>query len=150
MTNIEFQAILKSAKLTARKNPDNPAQILRRVQFSLHRSDFGVEEAEWLGDVGIQLRNNLQGRNLNRGEIPINGFHAIAEFSGMAGRTRANIDGLVAKAAVVGKEDEEHEEITFEFEAPCEGLLLTFFGASLKAVIDCDIRNSQLDLGNAT
>lgn len=143
MNDIQFQAALKSAKLTARKNPDNPNRVIRRVHFSLCRAIFGIVEAEWLGKVGIELLHNLQGRALNKGEIPINGYHAIAEFSGLAGNASANIDGLVAKAAVVGDEDNEHEEITFEFEAPCEAKLLTFFGASIKDHIDCDIKRMQ-------
>lgn len=149
MNDISFQASLKSAKLTARKNPDHPDTIIRRVQFSLTK-DFGHEEAEFLGTVGVELLRNLQGRVLNKGEIPINAFHARAEFQGTRGSATADIDGLVAKAAIVGNEDQEHEEITFDFEAPCEAGLLVFFGVSLKEHIDVDIKRIQQELNLAT
>jgi hypothetical protein len=145
MENIAIQASLKSAKLTARKNPDHPDTVIRRVQFSLTKT-FGHEEAEFLGQVGIELLRNLQGRVLNKGEILIDAFHAKAEFVGSRGTATADIDGLVAKAAVVGNEDQEHEEITFDFEAPCEAGLLVFFGLSLKEFIDVDIKGTQQEL----
>jgi len=145
MNDIQFQASLKSAKLTARKNPDHPDTVIRRVQFSLTKT-FGHEEAEFLGQVGIELLHNLQGRVLNKGEIPINAYHAKAEFTGSRGTATADIDGLVAKAAVVGNEDQEHEEITFDFEAPCESSLLVFFGLSLKEFIDIDLKRSQQEI----
>ena len=148
MNDIVFSASLKSAKLTARKNPDHPDTVIRRVQFSLSKT-FGHEEAEFLGQVGIELLANLQGRVLNKGEIPINAYHAKAEFAGSRGTATADIDGLVAKAAVVGNEDQEHEEITFEFEAPCEASLLVFFGLSLKEYIECDIKRVQQELNLA-
>jgi hypothetical protein len=148
VNDIVFSATLKSAKLTARKNPDHPDTVIRRVQFSLSKT-FGHEEAEFLGQVGIELLENLQGRVLNKGEIPINAYHAKAEFSGSRGSATAEIDGLVVKAAVVGNEDQEHEEITFEFEAPCEASLLVFFGLSLKEYIDCDVKRTQQELNLA-
>lgn len=145
MQDIQFGAALKSAKLIARKHPDKPDTIIRRVQFALRR-DFGHEEAEFLGQIGIELLNNLKARNLNKGEIPINGYHAKAKFHGMAGTATAEIDGLVASAVVTGKEDKEYEEITFNFEAPCEGKLLTFFGLSISEFIECDIQRMQQEL----
>ena len=48
MNDTTFSAALKSAKLTARKDPDNPDTIIRRIQFTLAR-DFSLEQAEWLG-----------------------------------------------------------------------------------------------------
>jgi hypothetical protein len=149
MNDIIFSASLKSAKLTARKNPDHPDTVIRRLQFSL-TTTFGHEEAVFLGQVGIELLRNLQGRVLNKGEIPINAYHARAEFTGSMGNSIADIDGLVAKAYVVGNEDQEHEEITFDFEAPCSAGLLVFFGLSLKEHIVVDLKRTRLEINFGT
>lgn len=145
MNDLVFNANLKSARFAARKNPDHPDTVIRRVQFALTKT-FGHEEAEWLGPIGIELLHNLQSRALNKGEIPLDGYHGKAEFSGLLGNAEANIDGIVAKATIAGTEDNEHEEITFEFEAPCEAKLLTFIGLSLKEHIDVDLKRLQLEL----
>lgn len=146
MQDIVIQASLKSAKFTARKHPDKPDTMIRRVQFQLQCADFSHEHAEWLGDSAMVMREKLQSRDLNSFDLPINAYHAKMEASGLRGNATAEVDGVCAVAAVVGQEEKEHEELTLTFEAPCEAALLTFIGSSLKETVEVSLKASQLKL----
>jgi hypothetical protein len=143
--DITFSAELTSVKFTARANPDDPSKTIRRVQFQLVR-DFDHEVAEWLGPIGISTLQNMQGRVLEKAELPINGFYGKAVFAGGSGHASADIDGLTAKTKITGTEDNEREVVTFEFETPIRSDLLTFFGASFKEHIEVDIKRDQQEL----
>ena len=146
MNDTLFSATLHSAKLVARKDPDKPDTVIRRVQFVLAR-DFSIEQAEWLGAEATHMRELLQHRDLHRFEIEIDGYHAKASFHGLAGNADiAQVDGVKAVAGLVGSEEDEHEEINFTFEAFPEAKLLTFLAMAVKERIDCEFEVLQLDL----
>jgi hypothetical protein len=145
MNDITFSAELTSVKFTARANPDDPSKTIRRVQFQLVR-DFDHEVAEWLGPIGISTLLNMQGRVLEKAEMPINGFHGKAVFAAISGHASADVDGLTAKTKMAGTEDNEREVVTFEFETPIKSDLLTFFGVAFKEHIECDIKRTQQEL----
>lgn len=147
MQDIVIQAGIKSAKFVARKNPDKPDTMIRRVQFQLQCGEFSHEHAEWLGDSAMVLREKLQSRDLNSFDLPINAYHAKMEVSGLRGNADTEVDGVCAVAAVVGHEEKEHEELTLTFEAPCEATLLTFIGMSLKETVEVSLKSCQLELG---
>jgi hypothetical protein len=142
LNDINFSAELTSVKFTARANPDDPSKTIRRVQFQLVR-DFDHEVAEWLGPIGISTLQNMQGRVLEKAEMPINGFHGKAIFAGVSGHASADVDGITAKTKIAGTENNEREVVTFEFETPIKSDLLTFFGAAFKEHVECDIRRTQ-------
>jgi hypothetical protein len=148
MQDITIQAALKSAKITARKNPDRPDQMIRRVQIQLQCSDFSEEHAEWLGEEAIVLRRQLQSRALKSFDLLINAYHAQLAFAGARGNAEAEGCGVSACASVVGKEAEEHEELTLTFELVPTATALTFVAASLKEVVDVDIKAMVLELPN--
>jgi hypothetical protein len=146
MNDTTFSATLKAAKLVARKDPDTPNTMIRRVQFQLTR-DFSVEQAEWLGSEATHMRGLLQHRDLRRFELEIDGYHAKASFHGLAGNVDIpQLDGVTAVAGVVGSEEDEHEEVTFTFEAFPEAKLLTFLAMAVKERIECEFAVLQLEL----
>ena len=142
MHDTAFTAMLKTGKLTARAEE---TKTIRRVQFSLVR-DFTVADAEWLGTEAIQLRSALKNRTLNRFEIPIDAYHAKASFHGRGGNVDVDVDGITATAAVVGSEENEHEEVSYLFEAFPDAKLLTFLASSLKEHIDCELKRTQVQM----
>ena len=146
MNDTTFSAQLKAAKLTARKDPDSPDTIIRRVQFTLAR-DFSPADAEWIGAEAVHMRKLLQQRDLHRFEVEIDGYHAKASFHGLGGNADvAQLDGMTAVAGLVGSDEDEHEEINFTFEAFPEAKLLTFLAMAMKGQIDCELKALQLDL----
>jgi hypothetical protein len=145
MQDSVFRAQLKSAKLTA-KTVDE--KTIRRVQFALSRN-FGPEDAEWMGEQAIRCRELLLRRDLSKFDFPIDAYHAKACFAGVGGNAEVDVDGILASATVVGKDESEHEEITYTFEAFPDGKLLTFLASALKEWIDCDLKCSQLTIEQA-
>lgn len=145
MKDAGFAATLKSAKLTARKNPDKPDQILRRVRFELVKL-FSVGDAEWLGDAAVQQRKYLVDRFVKTFSMPIDAYHAKAEIVGVGNAEIADCSGIAATAAVKGKEDDEREEITFVFEAFPDAKLVTFLAASLGCEVECSFKALQLEM----
>jgi len=142
MYDTAFTAMLKTGKLTARAEE---TKTIRRVQFSLVR-DFTVADAEWLGTEAMQLRTSLQNGTLNRFEIPIDAYHAKATFHGRGGNVDIDVDGITATAAVVGSDENEHEEVAYLFEAFPDAKLLTFLASSLKEHIDCEFKRTQTQM----
>ena len=147
MQDIAIQAALKSTKFIARKNPDKPDTMIHRVQFQLQCADFSEEHAEWLGPEAVVLRKQLQSRALKSFDLLINAYQAKMEIAGSKGNATADVFGVSAAAAVVGKEEDEHEELTLTFEATGNAGLLTFLLASLKETVDVDLKSIQLELG---
>ena len=146
MNDTTFSATLKSAKLVARKDPDNPDTVIRRVQFTLAR-EFSPGDAEWLGTEAVHMRKLLQQRDLHRFEIEIDAYHAKAAFHGIGGNADIKqLDGVTATAGIVGSEEDEHEEINFTFESFPEAKLLTFLAMAVKERIDCELKVLQLEL----
>jgi hypothetical protein len=145
MQDIKIQACLKSAKFVARKNPDKPDTMIRRVSFQLQCPVFSEGHAEWLGEEAIILRRQLQSRALKSFDLLINAYHAKLEFDGASGSTSGEVCGVSAAAAVIGREEDEHEELTLTFEAHIEAKLLSFIGASLKEFVDVDLKAIQLE-----
>ena len=144
MKDAGFSAVLKSAKLIARKNPDKPDAILRRVRFELVLP-FGELEAEWLGDAAQQQFDMMVGRAIKRCVIPIDAYHAKTELSGVGNAEILDCEGVQATAAVKGKDDKEHEELTLVFEAFPDAKLVTFLAASLGCEIACSFKALQLE-----
>lgn len=146
MQDIEIQACLKSAKFAARKNPDKPDTMIRRVQIQFQCADFSEGHAEWLGEEAIILRRQLQSRALKSFDLLINAYHAKMSVDGGMGIAHGEVVGVSASASVVGKEEDEHEELTLTFEANIEAKLLSFIGASLKEIVDVELKAIQLEL----
>jgi hypothetical protein len=146
MQDITIQACLKSAKFIARKNPDKPDTMIRRVQLQFQCPTFSEGHAEWLGDEAIVLRRQLQSRALKSFDLLINAYRAKLALDGSAGSASGEVTGVSAAASVVGKEEDEHEELTLTFEANIEAKLLSFLGASLKEIVDVDLKAIQLEM----
>jgi len=145
MRDAGFSATLKNAWLTARTNPDKPDTVIRRVRFELVKS-FDEVAAEWLGDVAIKQRALMLSRDLKKVVMQIDTYHAKVELSGLGGNaTIADCTGVQAAAVVKGKDDKEHEEVTFVFEAFPDSTLVTFLAMALGSGIDCSFAALQLE-----
>jgi hypothetical protein len=144
MKDAGFSAVLKSAKLIARKNPDKPDAIIRRVRFELVKG-FSVDSAEWLGMVAVQQRLMMVDRDIKKCVIPIDAYHAKVEIAGVGTAGIADCEGVSATATIKGKDDNEHEELTLVFEAFPDAKLVTFLAASLGRQIDCSFKALQLE-----
>lgn len=145
MKDAGFAATLKGAKLVARKNQDKPDQVLRRVRFELVLP-FDAMTAEWLGETAQGQYDMLSGRSIKRFSMAIDAYHAKADLSGAGGIAEiANAEGVSATAAVKGRDDKEHEELTLVFEAFPDARLLTFLAANIGGGIDCDFKALQLE-----
>jgi hypothetical protein len=140
-----FSATLKGAKLIARKNPDKPDHELRRVRFELVLP-FDELTAEWLGETAQGQYDMLTGRAIKRFSMTIDAYHAKADLSGMGGNAEiVDAEGVSATAAVKGRDDKEHEELTLVFEAFPDAKLLTFLAANVGGGIDCNFKALQLE-----
>jgi len=146
MKDAGFSATLKSAKLTARKNPDKPDAIIRRVRFELVKN-FEASDAEWMGPTAIDGRKAMQSRDMKKIVLPIDAYHAKATLTGNGTAEIADCAGVTATAAVKGRDESEHEEITFVFEAFPDAKLVTFLAASLGCGVDCTFAALQLEIG---
>lgn len=116
MNDKKLIASLDSAKLIARSEA---SKTIRRVQFKLAR-EFSIEDAEWLGDDAISMREMLTEGALKKFEIPIDAYHAKASFAGMAGNAEADVDGVSAAITTKkgkGDDAEDTYELTIGFEA---------------------------------
>lgn len=145
MKDAGFAATLKRAQLTARKNPDKPDTVIRRVKFELVKS-FESSDAEWLGDTAIAGRKSMQARDLKKLVLPIDGYHAKVELAGVGNAEIADCTGVTATAAVKGSDDKEHEDLTLVFEAFPDAALVTFLAASLGCGVDCNFFALQMEL----
>lgn len=145
MKDAGFSAVLKSAILRARKSPDDPSTILRRVRFELVKP-FDIESAEWLGDSAMKQWHMMAARDIKKCVIPIDAYHAKAELSGTGNAEILDCEGVQATAAVKGKDDKEHEELTLVFEAFPDARLVTFLAASLGCEITCSFKALQLEI----
>jgi hypothetical protein len=144
MQDAKFRAELHSAKFTTRK--DDAKKVIRRVQFALILGDFPVNVAEWLGEEAVSLRLLLQSRSLRKFDLPIDYYFALAALESTSGNADADVAGISAVAAVVGKDEDEHEEITLTFEAFPTAKMLTWIAASLKEWVDVEMVASQREL----
>jgi hypothetical protein len=146
MKDAGFSATLKSAKLIARKNSDKPDTILRRVKFELVKN-FEASDAEWLGETAMTGRKAMQARDMKKIVLPIDGYHAKAMLSGIGGNAEiTDCSGVQAAAVVKGKDDDEHEEITYVFEAFPDAGLMTFLAMSVGCGIDCSFAKLQMEI----
>ena len=144
MQDATFRAELHSAKFVTHK--DDAKKIIRRVHFTLVLSDFPINVAEWLGDEAVSLRLLLQSRSLRKFDQTIDFYFAKAALGSTFGNADADVAGISAVAAVVGKDEDEHEEITLTFEAFPTAKLLTWIAASLKEWVDVEMVASQREL----
>ena len=83
--------------------------------------------------------------DLDTFEIPIDAYHAKAEFSGMAGNASAQVQGVSVAAKMSGGEQPE-PRITITLEAFPEALLLTWLAASMKEHVEVKLLALQGDL----
>jgi hypothetical protein len=144
MNDKNLIASLDSATLIA-KAVDG--KTIRRVKFKLAR-EFSVEDAEWLGDDAISMREMLTEGALKKFEIPIDAYHAKAAFSGMAGNADADVDGVSAAITTKkgkGDDAEDTYELTIGFEAFPKDKLLTFLAASMGEHIEVELKRTQLE-----
>jgi len=145
MKDAGFSATLKGAKLIARKNQDNPDQALRRVRFELVLP-FDAMTAEWLGETAQGQYDMLTDRSIKRFSMAIDAYHAKAALSGMGGNAEiTDAEGVSATAAVKGRDDKEHEELTLVFEAFPDAKMLTFLAQNIGGGIDCNFKALQLE-----
>jgi len=139
---IHFYATLSGVKAVARTKDDC---VSRRVEIKLVR-DFDLDMAGWLGSEAESCRGLMQKRSIDGFTIAIDAYRGRMQLSGRGGNAVAHVDGREAKAAIVGSEDKQHEELTLIFEAPPEGLLLTFLFGALKESIEVTLQRDQLEL----
>jgi hypothetical protein len=145
MKDAGFSATLKNAWFTARKNPDKPDMIIRRVRFELVK-DLDSHSAEWLGPVAIQQRMMMGARDVKKFVCQMDAYHAKVELGGTGGNAEiADCEGVSATASVKGKKDNEREELTLVFEAYPDAKLVTFLAASLGCEISCSFKALQLE-----